>query len=57
MFGRKERQLLELIERQTRSIAAFTAAIAADLSEKGIIDGDTVNKRMNELIKELDVRR
>ena len=57
MFRRKDRELLELVERQNRALSAFVIAIAGDLSDKGIIDGQTVDKRMNELVKELGVRR
>ncbi len=57
MFRKKDRELLELIERQTRGVSAFVTAIASELSDKGILDGDTVARNLNELMKELDVRR
>jgi hypothetical protein len=56
MFRKKDRQLLDLIESQTRSIAALTMALTTCLADEGHIDGDKAAKISKELMKTYKVR-
>jgi hypothetical protein len=57
MFRKKDRQLLELVESQTRSIAALTMALTSCLADAGHIDGDKAAEISKELMKIYNVRK
>lgn len=57
MFRKKDRQLLNLIESQTRSIAALTMALTTCLADEGHIDGDKAAKISKELMETYNVRK
>lgn len=57
MFRKKDRQLLNLIESQTRSIAALTMALTSSLADEGHIDGNKAAEISKELMKTYKVTK
>ena len=57
IFRKKDRQLLSLIESQTRSIAALTMALTTTLADAGHIDGKKAAEISKELMETYNVRK